>query len=392
MKPDVDIAIVGGGCAGLSLAAALANEQVPGTVAILEPRTRYARDRTWCFWNTEPHPFSRAVSHTWASWRVSQGTRAALQQSQTYRYCHLASDDFYQAALAIIERAPGQQWHGGTSVDSLERRPDGLVAVETSSGRLLARHAFDSRPAGPFAAAAPALLQRFVGWHVRTEADAFTPETVELMHFLPSGLPGRTRFLYLLPFSRREALVEMTYLDDPGLPPPPCGQDLRTWLDAHTQGWRVLFAEQGSLPMGGSSPRSASPGNIHAIGVSGGRIKASSGYAFMRIQRHSRLLAQALRRGRPLPAQAESPLYSRMDAVFLRAIGRSAEAAPELFLEMFCNAAPDALVRFLSETSRLPEMLRVAFSLPKLPMLGAAYAGRRSGFRTAMPAAGGSSK
>jgi hypothetical protein len=59
-----------------------------------------------------------------------------------------------------------------------------------------------------------------------------------------------------------------------------------------------------------------------------------------------------------------------MDTIFLHAL-KAADPA-ELFLSMFGGAEPDALVRFLGETGPLSETLRVAWSLPKLPMLGAA--------------------
>ena len=373
MRPDADIAILGAGCAGLSLAAALAHAHVHGRVLLLEPRTAYTRDRTWCFWNTEEHPFTSAISHSWKSWRVSDGPHEALQRSRRYRYCHIAGDDFYHAALARIEREPEQELRRGVTVHSTGLHSSGLVEIETSSGRILARQVFDSRP--PVGIAAPALLQRFTGWQVRTAQPCFDPETVELMRFLPSDVPGRTRFLYLLPFSRTEALVEMTYLDAAHLAEPPYEQDLTAWLGEQARDWEVLYTEQGSLPMQAASAVPA--GTIHPIGIRGGRLKPSSGYGFLRIQRHSRLIAQALRAGRPVPSGAESRLYNAMDAIFLRAVQRSPASAPALFLRMFARSSPDALVRFLSETSEPGEMLRVALSLPKLPMLGAALAPRR---------------
>jgi lycopene beta-cyclase len=110
--------------------------------------------------------------------------------------------------------------------------------------------------------------------------------------------------------------------------------------------------------------------HVHAIGARGGRLKPSSGYGFLRIQRHSRAIARALAEGRPVPLTAEPQRYSLMDAVFLRAL-KTADAA-ELFLAMFAGANPDALVRFLGEASPISESLRVAWSLPKLPMLRAA--------------------
>ncbi len=369
MKPDLDIAILGAGCAGLSLATALANARVPGRIGLLEPRTAYTRDRTWCFWNTEEHPFSSTISHSWNSWRVSHGTREALQQSRRYRYCHIAGDDFYRIAAGRVEREPAQELCHGVTVHSVGPHTSGLTAIETNKGRQLAKVVFDSRPLRT-GTHPPALLQRFLGWHVQTEEPCFQPETVELMRFLPSGTPGRLRFLYLLPFSSTEALVEMTYLDDPRLPEPPANADLQNWLAERTSRYQVLYAEHGTLPMDTFLPLTQQPG-VHAIGTAGGRLKPSSGYGFLRIQRHSLAIAEALLQGRPLPQTAEPRLYRWMDVFFLRALQSSPAAAIELFLSMFSHSRPDELVRFLGESSDPGETLRVALTLPKLPMLRA---------------------
>ena len=378
MRPDTDIAILGAGCAGLSLAAALGMARVPGHVCLMEPRITYKRDRTWCFWNTEEHPFVSAISHAWARWRVSSGSQHALQGSDRYKYCHIAGDAFYRAALESIDHCADQELCRGVSIDSVEPHHTGYVAVETNQGRLLARHVFDSRPPVLDPKASPALLQRFMGWHVRASEPRFDPATVELMKFLPSDVPGRVRFLYLLPFSVTEALVEMTYLDDPGLPEPPYEADLRQSLQEHACDWEVLYTEQGSLPMQASRPISTSDGRVHSIGMRGGRIKPSSGYGFLRIQRHSRSIARSLAAGSPIPTSVEPHLYSTMDNIFLRALRNSNTAVPALFLRMFARTDADALVRFLSETSAPDEMLRVAWSLPKLPLLKAALQSART--------------
>ncbi len=382
MRPDTEIAILGGGCAGLSLAAALGIARVRGEVYLLEPRTSYRRDRTWCFWNTEDHPFASTISHSWSSWRVSSGKRQAAHSSRRYRYCHIAGDDFYRAGLSYIAHQRNQEICRGVTVHSIEPHHSGCLSVESSAGRLIARRVFDSRPP-VHEGQAPALLQRFLGWHVRTAMPRFDPSMVELMRFLPCETPGRVRFIYLLPFSSTDALVEMTYLDKPELTEPAYEADLQSWLVEQDCHGEILYAEHGSLPMQTKQPLAADDsfgGRLHAIGARGGRLKASSGYGFLRIQRHSRAIASALSTGRPVPATAEPLMYGAMDGVFLEALRHSDTAAPELFLRMFTRTDPDELVRFLSETSAPREMLRVAWSLPKLPML---YAATQSAGRVA---------
>ena len=64
--------IAGAGCAGLSLACAMLEAGVPGrSIAIVDPRTTFDDDRTWCSFAVAPHAFSDVASHRWFRWRVA---------------------------------------------------------------------------------------------------------------------------------------------------------------------------------------------------------------------------------------------------------------------------------------------------------------------------------
>ena len=67
---DADVLIVGAGCAGLSLAWHLVERGLGGRrLLLVDPRTEYGRDRTWCFWNVVEHPFEDLVTKRWSRWR-----------------------------------------------------------------------------------------------------------------------------------------------------------------------------------------------------------------------------------------------------------------------------------------------------------------------------------
>jgi len=217
------------------------------------------------------------------------------------------------------------------------------------------------------------LEQRFVGWHVRTERPCFDASVVDLMDFQPCVERGRTAFLYVLPFSATEALVEATFLDDPALPSANAEAMLQQHMDQLSRSeYEVLYREKAALPMGEQAKREPSRGRIVEIGTRGGRVKASSGYAFLRIQRQSAALADALRQGMDLPRRFESRSYSVLDGIFLRAIKRFPGRAPSYFMAMFRQLPPETLVRFLSETASPGEVLRVMLALPKLDFAQAA--------------------
>ena len=251
---DCDVLILGGGCAGLSLAAALTERCSSLRVTILESRNEYARDRTWCLWNTEPHPFGDSVTHRWNTWSVSHGARRVVKSSQHYDYEHIPADRFYESALARIQNSATQQLCLGVRATKVDATPGGY-RVESSSGALSAPVLFDSRPTR--SDAQHGWTQRFHGWHVRTQTAVFDPTTVELMSFSPSVVAGRILFFYVLPFAPDEAMVEATSLDMPGLEASKLEPELEEWLRKKTSGqaYEVLFREQGALPMVGKSRR-----------------------------------------------------------------------------------------------------------------------------------------
>ena len=61
-----DLIILGGGCAGLSLAMRLAalGDACP-SVIIIEQRSHYQHDRTWCFWQSKSTSMQSLVTRKW---------------------------------------------------------------------------------------------------------------------------------------------------------------------------------------------------------------------------------------------------------------------------------------------------------------------------------------
>ena len=67
-----DYIIIGGGCAGLSLAYELEiNEKLKDkTLAIIEPRAEYKKDKTWSFWKVATHNFDDCVKKSWKNFVI----------------------------------------------------------------------------------------------------------------------------------------------------------------------------------------------------------------------------------------------------------------------------------------------------------------------------------
>ena len=363
---EPDLLIVGAGCAGLSLAAHLAEQGAPGRVRLVDPRTAFRRDRTWCFFDVVPHRFSAAVTRRWKRWAVRQGGRACVRSSPGVDYVHVDAERFYAVAR---ERIAADALVLGTRVDSLRDEGDRVFAV-TDHGPMSAARVYDARPPrfdGPAPHGELRLLQHFRGAYVRTETPVFDPETPTLMDFDVPQEHGIS-FMYALPFSRTEALVEATWFSERVHDAHIYGETLERWRRERLglSSWEVLHEEQGVLPM--STERLASPkgARIQRIGLGGGAAKPSTGYAFLAIQRQTEALAQGIARGRfdaPPPRGARELAFDR---VMLDWMVHHPAETPALLYSLFEKVEPRTLARFLSEASSPTEELAVMLAVPPL--------------------------
>ncbi len=355
--------IVGAGAAGLSLCHALLERGVTDEIIVLDRKSGFTDDRTWCFWDTVPHPFSHLASSCWGQWEVvGADGRRAMQSSVRGGYACLRGIDFYAYVTEILRRRPNVTLKLGCAVDAA--LPD-------------ADFVFDSRP-HPMPSGGLSFSQRFFGQFLRTNAPRFDPSRCTLMDFRVSQERG-LHFMYVLPFSPTEALVENTYIQPLAAKAVGAEQHRReigAYLRAHG-GLDSVTAEReeaGAIPMT-TQPFPRRDGRVFFIGTAGGCSKPSSGYTFTRIQAQCRQLADAALAG-TLDSFQEVPPPARFrffDTVFLQALHDHPEAFPGYFTRLFSRVPPDTLTAFLSETSLWPSDFPILRSLPLRPFLQAAW-------------------
>ena len=177
-----DLAIIGGGLAGLSLAVRLARPQFRHlSILLIEPRRSYARDHTWSCWSVRDHPFT-GITRSWNMWIVASGQRIVRRSAPGITYGAISADDLYALSLRIIGQAP---WitRLAAGVEALEEQGE-LVAIGGGAEKLHARQVFDSRP--PSGASRSGLRQIFLGQEIETGRDVFDPA---------AAMPGRSSAL-----------------------------------------------------------------------------------------------------------------------------------------------------------------------------------------------------
>ena len=70
---EFDYIIIGGGCSGLSLAYELeiTSKLKDKTLAIVETRDKYQKDKTWSFWRVFDHNFEDCIKKSWNNFSVN---------------------------------------------------------------------------------------------------------------------------------------------------------------------------------------------------------------------------------------------------------------------------------------------------------------------------------
>jgi lycopene beta-cyclase len=366
-----DLAILGAGCAGL--AAGVELSKVMGSersLLLVDSRSSYNNDRTWCGWGVEQHRFGQAVAHVWPRCIVRHRGKEIAIAPRRYRYQCIPGMAYYDLAFESLRyRAELGLNEEVRSVS--ENSTD--VMVRTSRRVFRARRVVDARWRMDLAKPPPGgLAQEFLGQRIRTKTPTFDPETVTLMDFDVPQHQG-VHFCYVLPFSEREALVEPTFLMRRSLPAEQYRSRIAIYLDKRfgVLDFEVLAEERGCIPMGLPRPnRAGSNSRIVIAGSRGGLIKASSGYGFHAMQRHAQALAQAWAQDRwDAVAFPRSYMAHLLDTVFVDFLRDHPERAPEVFSRLFERVDPDRLARFLSDAADVADYAAVVRAAPARLML-----------------------
>ena len=245
------------------------------------------------------------------------------------------------------------------------------MRIDSSDGTFYARQIVDTRPPHQAAATQATLNQVFAGVQIRCQQPLKDPHIVGLMDSMSSDQFG-FRFDYVLPLSTTTALVEATRFSNGPVP----RQQLRTDLNQALQRlvpdgrYAVVRRECGAIPMG--LPVALDSGNPNWVlaGTRGGAVRASTGYAYRRIQDWSRRCAQSVSdTGRVIGHPPTSRRLQWMDQLFLELLRDRPELGPKLFMALASNLQPAALVRFLTERAGIADQLAVVRALPSWPML-----------------------
>jgi lycopene beta-cyclase len=362
--PDFDFIIAGGGVSGLSLAYNLAHSLLGSRpILVIEQDPCGKADHALSFWSDHPTPFDPVIQHSWDRLEFkSEGLSLPLALG-AYRYHTLRSADYTRFILQDLAGCPNVT-RVEAAVERVEPWPD-FAAVSAGGRVYTGQWVFDSR--FQLAAFNPdrrrycSLRQYFAGWEIETSWAAFNPQAATLFD-LRTPQCGELRFFYVLPYSERRALVEYVLMS-----PGPCDEAVRAYIENSLgiHDYRILSKEGGVTPLSDCRfPRRVGR-QVMAIGIPGGRVKPSAGYAFMRIQRDSAAIVRALlKTGRPFDIPGDGRFYRLCDATLLQIMQTQGDLVKPIYTALFKNNPVERVLHFLDETASPGENLALMASLP----------------------------
>ncbi len=352
---EFDYLIIGGGCAGLSLAYEL---EINGklkdkTLAIIEPRKEYKRDKTWSFWRVFDHSFEDCVIKSWNNFTINSSESSQELSNKDFPYQSIDSGKFYEKINSKLSPNPNV---------SFFKNLDGI----NSKNSIIFNSLFEGDPDKS------ELWQHFQGVEIETTKDIFDDEILNLMDF-NCDQRSDVHFFYTLPFTKNRALVETTWLSD---------LENESLMDYDLQlnnyiknnlgikNYKINFTEKGAIPL--FYPSFKNDDKNIKIGSAGGMTRLSTGYTFLNIQEHSKYIVRNIDRIKKVKTFNLGIKYHFLDKVFLKVLEKHPEKMPKIFSDMF-KTSSNTVIKFLSNKSNIFEDINIISKMPKLIFIKALF-------------------
>ncbi len=370
-----DFAIVGAGAAGLNLARTIISDPFfdEARVIMLDKEIKDKNDRTWCFWEKGSGQWDTIIEHQWEKGLFFSPEHNLELDLLPYTYKKLRSHDLYETMHNQIGKAANMQWVRRHVLDITETRKH--VLIHTKEGPISAGHCFDSRIDSGFSNENDGwtrILQHFKGWIVKFEQPVFDPGVFTMMDFRLRH-ENSTSFMYVLPTSEKEGLIEFTVFNDTLLDKAIYESYIRKYIDQYFPGvgYTIVEKEYGVIPMSNYPFHKASTEKITKIGTAGSWVRPSSGYSFKNAERSSKKIVANIKYNRPPGKGLLNKRHRFYDDLLLDILKKHNHLGPKIFTDMYARNKVSRIFKFLDGETNLLEELAIISSLKPHPFLKA---------------------
>ena len=349
---EFDYIIIGGGCAGLSLAYELdLHKKLKNKkLAIIDPRTNYKRDKTWSYWRVINHNFEDCVKKSWNRFYVTDTSRKNNESDcGYYPYQSIDSEKFYKKILK-----------------KLKKNKNIVFKKKLNKSQFKGSVVFNSVPAiKKFDKDRTNYWQHFYGIEIEFKKPQFGIDKFDLMNF-DCDQRNAVHFIYALPFQKNRALIETTWFSkyDKKLfdYQNQIDQWLWDWMRLKKSDYKIKYREKGAIPLFPIHQKNKK--NFINIGTAGGMTRVSTGYTFLNIQEHSKYIRMNIDNINEVNRFQIKKKYYFFDKIFMKVLDRYPEIMPKLFYNLF-GIFNNSVIKFLSNKSNFIDDIVVIFKMPK---------------------------
>lgn len=366
--PKFDYIISGGGASGLLLAYKMANDTYFGdkTILLIDKEKKSENDRTWCFWEKNDGFYDDILTKKWDN-IIFKGVDIDINENIIpYTYKMIRSASFYKKLWEFIDTKPNITFiqDDVLSITQKENFAEVKGVKDSYHTPNLCNSIFFDYP-HQNQSKYPVLQQHFIGYFIKLELPTFDESSATFMDF-SIAQKGNTRFMYILPFSKTEALFEYTLFSENYLPEEEYKQAIVKYLaEKGIENYEITEVEKGSIPMTSYPFWKHNSENIVNIGTAGGWSKASSGYTFQNINKNTSKLISYLKTEQSLTAFQKKNRFWYYDLLLLDILYKKNQLGASIFSTMFKNISTQRIFKFLDEETSFPEELSIFIRMDK---------------------------
>ena len=344
------------------------------TILLIDADAKKTNDRTWCFWEADKSKFDKIISKKWNFALFANDHFRKELELKPYSYNMILGLDFYNLVLNEIANHKNIEFLNQKIINFQESENSCLVKTETENfscdkvfNSILDLDLVKNQTKYPL------LQQHFIGWFIKSKEEVFNPDLVNFMDFSVEQR-GNTRFMYVLPTSENEALIEYTLFSKDLLNQKEYEDEIEIYIKklGITQ-YEIVDKEQGNIPMSSYHFWKHNTKNIINIGSVGGWTKASTGFTFKNVTKYSKALVQFLENQSDFRKFHKRDKFWFYDLLFIDVLYKNNALGSKVFSSLFEKGNTTIIFKFLDGETNFLEDLQVMFKCPTIPFASALF-------------------
>lgn len=364
-KNHFDYIIVGNGLAGLQLALAFANDDFfkNKNIALIDSVEKVENDKTWSFWEKNSKKWNSITYKTWKKALFYSNSESLEFSLNEYTYKSIRSIDFYNWAFKKLKKQSNVHFFLDTISDVEE---NANVIIKGINKTYSACHVFDSRIPKPFFSNSKHTLihQHFKGYVIKTANPCFEKNVFTMMDYRFQH-ENTTSFIYVLPFSETEALIEYTFFSPQLVEESVYNRGIEEYISEELKlaEYEIIETECGNIPMTDFKFWNYNTDRVTKIGTGGGWIKSSTGYSFKHTEKNVIRIIENIKSHKNPADNLIKKKYRFYDKIFLDVLYNNNEKGVWIFEQFYKKNTIEAMFQFLDEETTILQDLKIMKSL-----------------------------